>query len=325
MTPLTLPLPTDVEYFDADGLSFSGMKSLDVSPYRYWYLHINQNRPAPEETSAMRFGSALHCAVLEPGKFEAHYARKLVKSEFEGLLVNMDDLREWCSSQGVIQKARRKDELIEAVLRKDPTAPVWDVMEMQHEERNAEKTMLDADEWDRVRSAAEALRSEERLRPILEHPSGQAEVPMFAKDPATGVLLKAKLDWVIPGLTLDLKTFSQTRGNSIDRTVNNAILYEKYHWQAYHYTNLRSLNGEPKCRYVMAFVESDPPHEVRLRELRPSQGEPNLYWETARVHVRDLVEQYAHYTKRFGTSPWRYPAEMTVLVDEHIPQIAYSV
>jgi len=322
MTSTSGVLMLFAEYQETPGLSVSGMKHLAVSPLRYWFLRINPDRPEEEETPYLRFGSALHCAVLEPGEFDNRYARKLQKDEIEGLLVTVEDLREYCSSKGIISKARRKDEIIEAVLRHDPTAPVWDVMEMQYAEANAGKILLSADEWERVAGASEAVRCEPKLQPILA--DGIPEACLFAKDPATGVSLKGRADWLAPGITVDLKTFTQQRGKSIDKAVNDAIFYEKYHWQAWVYTHLLQLSsGNKQRRYLNVFVESEKPHEIRLRELRPSWGEPNFYWERAGFECRELMEAYSHYSKKFGTRPWREEAELVHLIDEHMPQIAY--
>lgn len=74
----------------------------------------------------------------------------------------------------------------------------------------------------------------------------------------------------------------------------------------------------------MAFVESDEPHEVRLRELRAKVGgEVNLYWERARIEVRMLINTYAEYSERFGVKPWRDACEITPLEDQEMPGVAY--
>jgi hypothetical protein len=74
----------------------------------------------------------------------------------------------------------------------------------------------------------------------------------------------------------------------------------------------------------MAFVESDQPHEVRIRQLMPKVGgEVNMYWEHARIEVRDLIRKYANCLVRFGGSPWRDQQEIQALTDEDVHQFAY--
>jgi hypothetical protein len=62
-------LPAD-QYFALERLSVSGAKQLLKSP-----LHYLTDRTSPRaETAALRMGSALHCAVLEPEKYALEYA-----------------------------------------------------------------------------------------------------------------------------------------------------------------------------------------------------------------------------------------------------------
>ena len=324
------------DYFAAPGLSNSGMKDLAVSPMRYWHLHLNPQRPVDEPTPAMRFGSALHCAVLEPREFGKRYAKAFDQSEHEGCLVTMDDLRAWCISHNLPSSAKSKDELIKRVATADPDAPISDVLRAQHAIENAGKVILSPADWGRVHSAAASVWMEPRIQALLAE--GQPEVPMFATDPETGVLLKARMDWVAPRRTVDLKTFAQQRGKSIDKSINDAIWYEHYHWQAYLYTLIRTLQpgaakGEgPTARasaappFVLIFVESEEPHEVRIRELRPmSGGRINMFWERSRIEVRNLIQAYAECMAHFGPDkPWRYAQEVNPLEDEDLPALAWS-
>lgn len=318
------------EYFACDGLSQSAMKDLAVSPYRFWYLHINPNRPERKETPEMRFGTALHCAVLEPSKFEQRYACEIEPEDFPGCLRTMDDLREWLKSKGLPSSGKTKRELIDRVMAADLSVQIYDVLEQAYEQENAGRILLSKDDWSRARNAAASLRSEPRLAAILEH--GQAEVCMSAKDPETGVLLKARMDWITPDVTLDLKTFTVQRGKSVDKAVTSAIFYEGYYRQAFLYSTIRALvAGNQKIsgpqtapEYVMGFVESDEPHEVRIRSLRPKcGGEVNVYWQQARIECRELIRTYAECMERFGTRPWRNPREIDPLMDEELPQMAY--
>jgi hypothetical protein len=322
-----LDLPPD----STIGLSFSGMKDLAVSPYRYWYLHINPQRPERKETPEMKFGTALHCAVLEPDTFETKYCREIQAEDYPDCLVTADDLRAWLGSKGYKVTARNKRELIERVLTLDSTVVILDVLEAQQEITHAGKIRLKQDEWDRARGCTDALRSEPQFQAILEY--GAPEVCMSAVHPDTGALLKARMDWVAPSFTLDVKTFSQSRGKSIDKTVTDAIFYERYYLQAYVYSLIRSLaegnrsksGAQTAPEYVIAFVESDPPHEVRLRSLRPKYANnANVYWQRAMLECRDLIRVYAACFERYGERPWRSDQAINLLADDEIPQLAYA-
>jgi hypothetical protein len=127
-----------------------------------------------------------------------------------------------------------------------------------------------------------------------------------------------------PKVTLDIKTFSQKRGKSIDKSVTDAIYYEQYYRQAYVYALLRGWPDKWSGDHVLAFVESEEPHEVRLRALRPKSGsQPNLYWLTAGVEVRGFCRTYAACMERFGEKPWRSECTIQALHDEDMPQLAW--
>lgn len=319
------------EYFDAPGLSNSGMSDLAVSPLRYWFLHVNPDRKPVEPTPAMVFGSALHMAVLEPEKFPTRYCCEIDASDFPGCLVTMDDLRGWCREQGITPKGTRKADVI-AQVQANGDVPILDVLRKRHAAENAGKEELSKDFWFRCGNAAIALRREPKLAEILSE--GRPEVPLTAIDPETGVLLKGKLDWVSDAFTVDVKTYSQQRGKSIDKTIADAIWYDRLFRQAYFYCYLRSLQpgfAKPGIAavappFILAFVESDEPHEVRLREVRAKDclfGEVNLYWERARIEVREHIRTYAEYSARFGEKPWRDACEITPLEDQDMPGVAY--
>ena len=317
------------EHHAIRALSNSGMKDLAVSSLRYWYHHIN---PAPreeeEETNAQRMGSALHCAVLEPEEsFESRYARELDPSDWPVCLDTVKDIRDWVADKGGKCKGVLKDEVVASALafmrEAGEEVPILANEQKRFFALHGHKTVMKVDEWERVAGMAQALLEEPALKPILAH--GEPEVSMVAKDPDTGVLLKARLDWMAPGVTLDLKTFTAKRGASIDKAVADAIFYERYYIQAFFYSYVRKLVTGESSDFVLAFVESDQPHETRIKLLQPKRGsEPNLYWLQAQLEVRKYIRQYADLTARFGDAPWSYPQDIAPLVDEDIRQLSWT-
>ena len=57
----------NADYHGADGYSASGLKLIERSPAHY--AHAGDRQPS----RAMQIGSAIHCALLEPERFEADY------------------------------------------------------------------------------------------------------------------------------------------------------------------------------------------------------------------------------------------------------------
>lgn len=324
----SIRIPAD-EYHAVRALSNSGLSDLAVSPLRYWYLNVNPNRPREEPTPSMDFGTALHCAVLEPEKFDSRYCQRVEAADHHGCLVTIEDIRAWLTERGEKPKGTKKGDLINQALIVDPNVPILDVIRAIHESENGNKKEFASDVLERIRGAANALRNEPRVQEILAE--GQAEQSFFVD--CDGVPLKARMDWTNAKWTLDLKVLTACRDRAFDREVSEAIWYRGYYRQGYFYSLVRALansdhdvKGPQRApRFVFAFVESDPPHEVRIREFRPIEaGSASLLWERARFEVKMLMDTYREYSEKFGEKEWRYAQESEALTDEEFPALVYG-
>lgn len=334
MTTVQEPIPEvegTTDYYSVAALSHSGMKDLAVSPLRYWARWINPLRKPCEPTPEMRFGSAVHCLVLEGEQiFHNRCARMIDPTEYPGCLETIEDIRSWIRDKGFTPTGTRKAQLVDMAFSIDPHVQIWDSILSESKASSAGKAMFTPEDWERVISASNALLAEPVIADLLRN--GQPEVPLFCPDPETGIPLKAKLDWLTdqPGewTILDLKTFVQRRGSSIDKSIADAIYYEGYYRQAYFYSKMvqRSLNLRSPARVLMAFVESNEPHEVRIREFCPrcEDGTANLYWERARLEVRNFCSLWAEYMREFEERPWRRTQEATPLADEEMRAMVYA-
>ena len=309
------------------GLSNSGINDLMISPLRYWARHVDPHREIPTDTPAKAFGRALHAAVLQPDKFTALFCEQFVPRE--GTLTTVADIRSWISDKGGKPKGNAKTGLIEQAQKIDASAPIYDVLVEQFKDTNIGKSVFPSDAWKRIQGAAQALRDEPLLAEILA--KGEAEKRYLVN--WNGLNLKAYMDWVTAGWTVDLKTIATgSHGErSFDREVTTAIWYRGYYRQAYFYSLVRSIaeGGNPQTgpRFLFAFVESEPPHEVRLREMEPKIfGEVNLLWERARIEVNHCIEVYRSNAEQFGIGecPWRYACTIEALTEEEFPALAYG-
>ncbi len=212
------------------------------------------------------------------------------------------------------------DYLFDSAGELDPNELDWSVVEeLTRSDPDVGKTMVPKESWLCVAGAAQSLMEEPRIVKMLAE--GEPEVPLFAEH--EGVPIKGCLDWVAPNLILDLKTFSQREGKSIDKSITDAIFWNTYYQKAYLYSVLRGW-PEWKGENVMAFVESSPPHEVRIRSFHPKTGEQaNVYWTRALIEVRSMCRLYKECWEKFGEKPWRYAQEVNPLTDEEIPQLMY--
>lgn len=320
---------SNAEYHAAPGLSNSVMKHLAVSPLRCWHQTMNPDREAEEEKSHLVIGQALHCAVLEPDKFDTRFACALDPSDWPVCLDTVQEIRGWVSDRGGKCSGTKKEDVITSaqqyMAKIGEHVPILQVEQQIFLTQNEGKTILSKDDWRRLAGMATALSAEDSLRSLLDN--GRAEVSIFANDPETGVLLKMRMDWMAMASVsiLDLKSFSQMRGKSIDKSVCDAIYYEGYWKQAWLYSFIYWLHFGNMPGFVFAFVESDEPHETRIKELTPRSrfGLDNTYWQSAGLECRRLIEKYADCQERYGTKPWREKQDVEGLVDEDMQQIIW--
>lgn len=102
------------DYHSHHGISKSKLDSIAKSPLHYWSRWCDPSRVTPAPTPAMEFGTAVHMAVLEPGRFAYEYTQapdvarttKAGKAEWEAAaadgkqLLKKDD---WHSIQAIRQ------------------------------------------------------------------------------------------------------------------------------------------------------------------------------------------------------------------------------
>lgn len=334
----------EAEYHAAPGVSNSLLKDLYISPLQFWDKHINPDLPEDEETASQKFGKALHCRILEPERFEADYARKLVKDDYPDALDTMEELREYCKSNG-ISAARGKPETIERIL--EVAQPqIFDVIKAEFERENEGRIILTTNEWDDIQAAADVAEADPYVSSALD--GGHSEVSIFVKRGET--LLKCRIDRLTMRASVDLKSFSLLRGKQIDKAVLDTMYYEGYWVQARFYHMVRELarqrvaegkleiHGAPDGwadQFVAAddhsfgicFIQSSRPYHLQLWALRsvlPEFKETNVYWQAAEMRIDDMISLYQQCIKKYGDNPWRDPAKPKVLSDLDMPQLMFS-
>ena len=64
---------SNADYHADPAISASQLKTVMQSPYHYWSRYLDPDRVAMVPTAAMRLGSLVHCAVLEPDELSTRY------------------------------------------------------------------------------------------------------------------------------------------------------------------------------------------------------------------------------------------------------------
>lgn len=149
-------------YQSWDAYSSSDLKAMRQGPPAL----VPWRKSHPEEASdAIRLGSAAHCAILEPDKFEALYAHKPEHMSF-------------ATKEG---KAWRDD----------PCRSFMDILTHK--------------EWEQVGAIVNAFKSKRLALEALDRSGARREVSVLWNDPDTGLRLKARPDLYDDEFVTDLK------------------------------------------------------------------------------------------------------------------------
>lgn len=336
-------------YHAAEGLSCSGIKHLTVSKLNYWHKNLNPDREPEDDTGARRFGKAVHSLALEPERFARAFAPKLSVDDFPGALVTADDLKAFLELNRLPKSGKKKSDLVDRIVASGLPAIIWDHELEKHTALNEGKTFLGSDEGTRIKQAAAVLAADPYASAALT--GGMPEVSFFVRDPETGIMLKARMDYVRPRSTVDIKTFSNSRGKPVEKAIFEAIFYEGYHLQCVFYNFVRELARQQLAAgqigtfgdapeqwlkeftemtdhgFVLIFIESSAPFDLRmilLKEAEARGADLNVYWSSAHMRISDAKRLYAECLEKYGDGPWRDQQSPHILEDTDLPMLMFS-
>jgi len=223
-------LPQD-QYLDDPGLGSTQVKELNIDPLEYWWKSPMGPGVERKESDAMTFGTALHSIVLEgQGAFERLYSVAPRKSDYEGLLVTNDDMKEWLKARGHPTKGT-KAVLIDALKEAGCSWPIWEDLIDAHradcEMRQVES--LDAEVAEQLQTRARVIHADPNVKTLLT--DGFSEVSIFWED-ADGVRWKARVDYIRKQDQTDLKSFQNQFKEPIIKAITKRITSLQGHIQA---------------------------------------------------------------------------------------------
>lgn len=241
------------EYRAWDAISQSLLKRMSVSPRHYAKTPVEST-----PSSALRIGSLVHCATLEPDALSERY---VVQPRFE-----RDDENVTVGGTPTLSKVTK----------------YYKRRVQEFREANIGRELVSQDEFDRTQAVVYSLAEDHRGRDLLSR-EGKTEVSLVWEDPLTGLPCKARIDKMFGSSILDVKTTRSLR----DFPGQCAKLF--YHVQAAHYiTGLREVGGiDVDDAWILA-VENDKPHCVHAAVL--SREAINRGEELRRSWLRRVVE-----------------------------------
>lgn len=127
------------------------------------------------------------------------------------------------------------------------------------------KVPLRPSDWAMVHAMAAALRSDRLAAAMLRPDSGAAEQTLIWRDDKTGVMCRARIDWLRDsGDVVDYKTTNDASPSALTRSVAKL----GYHIQRAQYTDgVRALGLADAPRFVFIAQEKEPPYVVTCAQL----------------------------------------------------------
>lgn len=182
----------------------------------------------------------------------------------------------------------------------DRKCKTWNEAAKRHFGRT--EFMLTGPEVERIETMAGAVRGTAEFIDLLDD-EGQAEVAIFTKDPATGVEVRIRIDWLTKGLrAMDLKTTEDLRNDKWARSVYDY----RYHVQQAFYTDVFKWAFGEKLQWAFGVIESSVPHVSKLWSL------PDDLVAYGRMLYRRDLDTYA---RCLDSGKWPGPEEdITTLI-----------
>jgi hypothetical protein len=208
----------DANYFAQDRLGSTDFVKLHKAPADWWYGSRHNPDHKREPTDEMQFGSALHALLLE-GE-EAYERVVAVKPDYypeTDKKTGAVTLKPWHGSANYCK--------------------AWAA-------ENADRPLhLTAVQDRAVRHMVALVLAHPQLGPVMR--AGMPEVAILWTDPATGLRLRAKIDYLLPRFCIDLKSFGgDAKGLTLNQQVNALVAQRDMDVQRRMYFSARQAMAE---------------------------------------------------------------------------------
>lgn len=271
-----------LDYLNDWALSYSAFKELNSSPADWWWnspFNVLEDQ-VQRSTPALRFGSALHCGLLEPeGELERRFGVKPSEDmpEYRDYARTIPDLKKAIMDLGNKPKGPNKPDYINELLELDPNAKILDLA--IDDWRRKGFTELTADQFTLLRLMMRMA----QLHPHLKNAftgRGLSEVTVIWTD-EDDIRQRARFDRLKPKASIDLKSFSNWKGREFKQALLREAALREYPMQAAHYDEgrrqARRLLDEGKIYFCSEVVLTDAEIEaINAERLAENPDEKDL-------------------------------------------------
>lgn len=291
------------DYHDDDAISNSGLSEVHKS-----INHYKRRMATPFEPSdAMKFGTAVHYAFLEPEEFQRLYVDPQPPIEGVGstyletasLVAKGMGVAEISQVRGIKQKT------IKGHLDRDDVKLMADHY-TQHPPDDFPD--LGSNTLDEVRYAADELASHPTVAALFSE--GQAETSIFWEDDETGVRCRCRPDWLRDDPTdaskiiaLDLKTARSAKDDDFRKSIANFRYHVQAAWYSY---GVEKMMERPVEAFIFVVVESSEPYNVGVYHLDEDGMSRGM------AQAREDLQKFSDWKN--GVNDWTgYPQEIRKL------------
>lgn len=233
-----------------------------------------------QATPAMRHGTAIHTAVLEPKKFTERYVPELNPADYPLALRTTDDIKEQIRAYNDTVEAKEdklkltgsKKDLYDALHKVKPDLELFDNIVTSYGIEHAGKEFVTPDNWQTYRDIYQAVKAHKGAATLLQ--KGKAEHSFICEDPESTqvdgnpLLLQCRADWYRPDrdIFVDLKTTEDARPYQFYRS---AIKY-RYDVQAAYYSDVyQYTTGKPLKAFIFIAIEKSAPYACAVYAAGP--------------------------------------------------------
>lgn len=254
------------QYHADEAISSHGLNTISRSPLHYWAYYKNPERLPQKETPALKIGSAIHKAILEPNKFEKEYVQEPQLIDYKGVLDKLEDYKERAKELSLPisgTKGLLKSKIIQAETLQDaPGSVFWDDLVGTITQG---RISLSKAEYRACRGISHRVHTHPSAKQIFH--TGWPETSIFWTDRDTGVSCRGRLDWIYPEdvntknrTIVDVKSTINASSNSFQRDV----FKYGYHIQAAMYWDGLTSLGYNVGNFIFSAWEKKPPFATAL-------------------------------------------------------------
>lgn len=327
-------LPEEL-YHAIPAISASGIKQLLAHPMMFWANSWMNPHREQNDTEARTVGKAYHKRILE-GKeaFYSAYAPKF--SAPADCLTTQDDLKKLCAESNLAVSGT-KAVLVDRLRGAGVAFDYYDDLLEAYQDEHDGKEFLSEDLIARIELSAAMIEKHPALSRCFVGGMPEVTVVWTGKD---GFRYKCRFDYLKPKAIIDLKTFENMGGKSVDRAIYLAMASYKYHVQGVFYGEVAAPMAVKFAKEGRVFGYAPPEFLKSLSEAEEhgfyfvfqqkgtapiAKGKKlprGAVWNAGSAAIEEAIRIYKQNFETFGTDPWVDTGDIDQFEDMMFPAYA---